>query len=238
MASSTDNHPVGEASNLLSLKPEETAFIFIEYQNEFTSPGGKLYDAVKACLEKTNMLENSSNLLNAVRTATTASTSSSNKGGYTILHCPISFEPGHDEIAVQPYGILSGIKDGKAFTAGEWNSEFYDPMRPQAGELVVKGKSGLCGFMSTNLDFLLRQSKCQNIVLCGFLANCCVESTMRTGYEKGYTVYTVKDCVAATSVEAMDATIEYNYGMFSVVTTSTDLINSIQNEAGTPVASY
>lgn len=43
------------------------------------------------------------------------------------------------------------------------------------------------------------------------LTNCCVESTMRTAYEKGYKVYTLKDCVAATSIEANDATLEHKY---------------------------
>jgi nicotinamidase-related amidase len=33
-----------------------------------------------------------------------------------------------------------------------------------------------------------------------FLTNCCVESTMRTGYENGYQVITLTDCTAATSV--------------------------------------
>lgn len=100
-------------------------------------------------------------------------------------------------------------------------------MKPVAGDLVVKGKSGLCGFQSTNLDFLLRQQGISNVVLGGFLTNCCVESTMRTAYENGYQVYTLKDCVAATSIEAQDATLEYNFGMFSVPTTSDAVVAAI-----------
>jgi hypothetical protein len=36
------------------LDPKETAFVFIEYQNEFATVGGKLHDAVKDVMEKTN----------------------------------------------------------------------------------------------------------------------------------------------------------------------------------------
>jgi nicotinamidase-related amidase len=43
---------------------------------------------------------------------------------------------------------------------------------------------------------------------------------MRSAYELGYKVYTLKDCVAAVSQEAQDATLEHNFGMFSVPTTS------------------
>jgi nicotinamidase-related amidase len=94
-------------------------------------------------------------------------------------------------------------------------------MKPTESDLICKGKNGLCGFSSTNLDFLLRQNGVKNVVLAGFLTNCCVESTMRSAYELGYQVYTLKDCCAATSVAAQDATFEHNFGMFSVPTTST-----------------
>ena len=37
-----------------TLDPTKTALVLIEYQNEFTTPGGKLHDAVKDVMEKTN----------------------------------------------------------------------------------------------------------------------------------------------------------------------------------------
>ena len=70
-------------------------------------------------------------------------------------------------------------------------------------------------FASTNLDFVLRSRGITNIALGGFLTNCCVESTMRTGYEKGYNVVTLKDCTAALSEEEQKAAVEKNYPMFS-----------------------
>lgn len=36
------------------LDPKDTAFVFIEYQNEFTTEGGKLHGAVKECMDSTN----------------------------------------------------------------------------------------------------------------------------------------------------------------------------------------
>lgn len=201
----------------LVLNPEETAFVFIEYQNEFTTEGGKLHDAVKGVMEETNMLEKSSSLLNAAR-----------ESGCTVIHAPISFEAGHDEIADTAYGILAGVKEGSAFTRGEWGADFSAKMMPQKGDFIVKGKSGLCSFASTNLDFLLRQKRAKNVVLSGFLTNCCVESTMRTAYELNYNVYTLTDCVAATSLDAQEATLEHNFGMFSIPTTSEKVSNAIK----------
>jgi len=101
-------------------------------------------------------------------------------------------------------------------------------MRPKNGDLVVKGKTGLCGFHSTNLDFLLRQNGIKNLVLGGFLTNCCVESTMRTAYEHGYVVHTLKDCCAATSIEGQEAAFEHTFGMFSIPTTSDEAISMLK----------
>jgi len=201
----------------VSLNPEETAVVLVEYQNDFTSPGGKLHDAVKDCMEKTNMLENSQKLVSAAREA-----------GCKIVHLPISYDEGHDEIGANPYGVLAGVKEGKAFQAGEWGSEICESMTPSSGDFMVKGKAALCGFHSTNLDFLMRQNNVKNVVLGGFLTNCCVESTMRQAYELGYRVYTLKDCCAATSIEAQDSAFEHNFGMFSVPTTSSEVLASLE----------
>jgi nicotinamidase-related amidase len=139
-----------------------------------------------------------------------------------------SVAQGHHEISKNPYGILAGVRDGAAFTSGDWGADICNDMKPRQGDLVVKGKVGLCGFASTNLDFLLRQNGIRNVVLGGFLTNCCVESTMRSAYELGYRVFTVRDCVAATSLEAQEATLQHNFGMFSIVTTHDEVLSAIQ----------
>jgi Isochorismatase family len=112
-ADSSTNNSNNVAIGGAKLDPSATAFVFIEYQNEFCSPGGKLHDAVKDCMEQTNMLENSIKAMTAVREA-----------GCTVIHCPIDFEPGHPEISKTPYGVLAGIKEGGAFTSGQWGVGF------------------------------------------------------------------------------------------------------------------
>jgi nicotinamidase-related amidase len=56
---------------------------------------------------------------------------------------------------------------------------------------------------------------------------------MRTGYEKGYEVITLADCVAATSPEEHENAIKFDYPMFSEVKTSGELTEELQ---GSPVA--
>lgn len=54
---------------------------------------------------------------------------------------------------------------------------------------------------------------------------------MRSAYEKGYKVYTLKDCTAAASMEAHEATFKHNFGMFSVPVDSEDIISAIAVQA-------
>jgi nicotinamidase-related amidase len=197
--------------------PKRTAVVLIEYQNDFTSEGGVLHDAVRGVMESTGMLDNTRRLVEAARSA-----------GATIVHAPITFAAGYGELSEHPYGILKGVVDSTAFVKGEWGAEIVDALAPQQGDVVVEGKRGLDTFATTNLDFILRARGITTIALGGFLTNCCVESTMRTGYEKGYQVITLSDCVAATSPEEHANAIQFDYPMFSEVMTAEAFAGDLQ----------
>jgi nicotinamidase-related amidase len=197
--------------------PKRTAVVLIEYQNDFASEGGALHGAVQDVMERTGMLGNTRRLVDAARAA-----------GATIVHAPIGYVPGYRELALHPYGILKGVVDAGAFVKGEWGAEIVDVLAPQEGDVVLEGKRGLDSFATTNLDFILRRRGVTTIALGGFLTNCCVESTMRTGYEKGYYVITLSDCVAAMSAEEHHNAIRFNYPMFSEVLTSQAFADELQ----------
>jgi len=186
------------------MDPKTTALVLIEFQNDFTSEGGTLHGAVKGVMESNRML---SNTVKAVKQA--------RELGATIVYMPISFTDDYHELTGNPYGILKGVVDSKSFRKGTWGAEIVDVLKPQPEDIIVEGKRGLCGFASTNLDFILRSRGIQTVALAGFLTNVCVESTMRTAYEKGYDVITLVDCTAATSAEEQRFAVEKNYPMFS-----------------------
>jgi ureidoacrylate peracid hydrolase len=195
---------VARAVDDYMMNPRSTALVLIEYQNDFTTSGGKLHDAVKPVMEATNMLANTVETVRQARAA-----------GVTIVYVPIHFAADFRELSPSPYGILKGCKDSQSFQQGTWGAEIADVLKPQPGDIVIEGKRGLCGFASTNLDFVLRMRQIENVALGGFLTNCCVESTMRTAYELGYQVVTLKDCAATVSEEAHRNAIEHDFPMFS-----------------------
>ncbi len=193
-----------------------SAVVLIEFQHDFTSEGGALHGAVADVMEQTSMIENTQALLAAAREA-----------GATIIHSPIQFAPGYNEITSHPYGILKGVVDTNAFVKGEWGSQIVADVEPQEGEIVLEGKRGLDAFASTNLDFILRSKGVQTVALAGFLTNCCVESTMRSAYEKGFEVITITDCLGATSMEEHENAIKYDYPMFSKPMTSGEFAEAL-----------
>lgn len=56
---------------------------------------------------------------------------------------------------------------------------------------------------------------------------------MRTGYEKGYDVITLSDCVAATSPEEHENAIQFDFPMFSNVMTSDAFTEELRGAAVT-----
>jgi ureidoacrylate peracid hydrolase len=201
------------------MDPKKTALVLIEYQNDFTSDGGTLHDAVQPVMESSNMLPN-----------TVETVAKARELGVTIVHAPITFTDDYHELTPEPYGILKGVVDSKSFRKGTWGAEIVDDLAPEQSDIVVEGKRGLDAFASTNLDFILRSRGITNIALGGFLTNCCVESTMRTGYEKGYNVITLKDCTATLSEEEQRMAVEKNYPMFSRPMTHDELLEDLSGK--------
>lgn len=186
------------------MQPTTTALVLIEYQNDFTTSGGTLHDAVNPVMHSSNMLEN-----------TTVTVRRARELGVAILHAPIMFVEGYGEISAAPYGILKGVVDSKSFIKGSWGARIVDDLEPQPGDIVIEGKRGLDTFASTNLDFILRSRGITTVALGGFLTNCCVESTMRSAYERGFDVVTLTDCTATLSAQEQQFAIEKNFPMFS-----------------------
>jgi ureidoacrylate peracid hydrolase len=199
------------------MDPSKTAIVLIEYQNDFTTENGALHGAVKDTMAATDMLANTRTVIDAARSA-----------GATVVHAPIQFAAGYNELNAHPYGILKGVVDTNAFVKGSWGAEIVDDVKPEDDDIILEGKRGLDAFASTNLDFILRSKGITSIALGGFLTNCCVESTMRSAYERGYEVVTLTDCTAATSIEEHENAIKFDYPMFSKPMTSTEFAATLK----------
>jgi nicotinamidase-related amidase len=202
----------------MPIDPSTTALLLIEYQNDFTTEGGALHNGVKAVMDSTGMLAKTQQTAAKARAA-----------GVTVMYAPITFAQGYNEITAHPYGILKGVVDGNAFVRGSWGAAIVDSLAPQPTDIIVEGKRGLDTFASTNLDFILRSRGTRTLVVGGFLTNCCVESTVRTGYEKGFQMVALSDCTATLSEEEQRFTFEKNLPMFARILTHQEFLSELDN---------
>ena len=199
-----------------TLEPSKAALVMIEFQNEFTTEGGKLHDSVKKVMEETDMLKKTGVVKELCKAK-----------GIKCIYAPISFDPSSEDNPNKGLGILKGCSDGQLFLKDTWNTKIYEPLLPKDDDIIVKGKKGLDAFPGTDLEKHLVDHGIETVILCGFLTNCCVESTMRTAYEKGFNVITLKDCCATQSTEAHHAATEGTFGMFSTPMTADDFAKLI-----------
>lgn len=197
---------------LTSYPADKTAILLTDPYNDFMTPGGKLYDAIKDVAESNNMFANLKQLLDDARAK-----------GIRVFILP------HHRAHPDDYAGWDHVSPGhasahriQAFAAGTWGGQFSEVFGPKEGDVVVKEHWFYSGFANTDLDELLKQHGIDNIVCVGMIANACIESTARYGMELGYHVTLVRDATSAFSAEAMHVSHDVNAPMFAhaVLTTA------------------
>ena len=201
------------------MDPKNTAIVLVDDDNDFLSEDGKLYGAVKKVLERNQVVANINGLVNKARTK-----------GVTIVHVPIVFSADYREMGDEPYGIFKVVKDTGAFQRDTWGAKVADVLDVQDSDIVVDNKSTTCAFATTDLDKVLGELGITHVALGGLLTNICIETTMRTAYDRGYKVYALTDCSATVGNEQQEASIKNNWPMFSVPLNHDDFLNQLEDE--------
>jgi len=183
-----------------SYPTERSALLLIDPYNDFMSEGGKLYGAIKDTADAVGMFDNLRKILAAVRSA-----------GIQVFILPHHrSKPDDFEGWRHINPVQAAAKQAQVFAEGTWGGEWHPEFGPKSGDVIVHEHWAQSSFANTDLDAQLKQHGVENIILVGFVANTCIESTGRYGMEMGYHVTLVKDATAAFSAEAMHAAHEIN----------------------------
>jgi nicotinamidase-related amidase len=86
------------------------------------------------------------------------------------------------------------------FVPGSWGWQLVDALEPQADELVIR-KPRYDAFLRTSLEDDLRSRGVETIVLAGVITNCCVDTTARSAFMRGFDVLVLEDCVGTFAEE-------------------------------------
>lgn len=90
---------------------------------------------------------------------------------------------------------------------GSWDGKVIDEIAP-VGDEIVFPKSSSSVFVSTHIDYVLRNLGISQIVLCGLLTDQCVESAVRDACDLNYLVTLVPDACATYSMERHDHSLK------------------------------
>jgi nicotinamidase-related amidase len=101
---------------------------------------------------------------------------------------------------------------------GSWDGKVIDELAPADDEIVLpKGSSSV--FVSTHIDYLLRNLGVRQLVIAGLVTDQCVESAVRDACDLGYLVTLVTDACATYSAERHDNSLSAIKGYCRQVTT-------------------
>lgn len=179
----------------LPLEPNASAILFIDVQNFCVRrDGGEFKDVPDADITgkyayyfdriKTTAVPNMQKLQAAFRDA-----------GIEVLYTTIESltKDGRDrslDYKITGFNVPKGSDDGKVI----------DEIAPGDDEIVLP-KSSSSVFVSTHIDYLLRNLGVKQLVMCGLLTDQCVESAVRDACDLGYLVTLVPDACGTYSQE-------------------------------------
>ena len=108
-------------------------------------------------------------------------------------------------------------------------AEFYEPVKPAEGDLVVK-KFRYSGFYGTQLENLLRALGRDTIAITGVATNVCCDSTARDGAMRDFKVLFLSDCNGSFTPEEQEATLNNFDKHFGVVMDSKTLMAKMSEQ--------
>ena len=110
---------------------------------------------------------------------------------------------------------------------GSWDGKVIDQIAPQRDEIVLP-KSSSSVFISTNIDYLLRNLGVRQLVISGLLTDQCVESAIRDACDLGYLVTQITDACLTYSAERHSRSIDSIKGYCRQITTN-QVIEELRN---------
>lgn len=197
---------MAELSREVPVIPHETAVIFIDVQNyNCDAAGGEFRDLSAAeRVERfgyffrtlhERALPNMVHLRDACRAA-----------GVEVLYTVIESltQDGRDrslDYRITGFHVPPGSRDGQVLSA----------LQPGPDEIVFR-KTSSSVFISTNIDYVLRNLGIRYVIIAGVLTDQCVDSAVRDACDLGYLVTAVTDACLSHSEERHDWALRNNRG--------------------------
>ncbi len=212
-------------SREVPIDPAHAALLFIDVQNYNAAPDGGEYAAMDPAERdarygwffrtmRESAVPNMRRLQSACR-----------RGGIEVLYTVIENLTRDGRDRSLDYKI-SGLDVPK----GSWNAKVIDAIAPGEDEIVLP-KTSSSVFISTNIDYVLRNLGVRSLIVAGCLTDQCVDSAVRDACDLGYLVTTVTDACATLTQERHDWSLSNNRGYCRQITT-VEMVQEIERLTG------
>lgn len=190
----------------LHLKPEKTALVVVDVQNDFCDPKGAFG---KRGFDLAHVEQSVENLLPFIEQC--------RKAGIRIVFVRTLHSAWTDSDTW--VARLAGAgREMLICRPDTWGAEFYR-VTPQPSDFVTT-KHRFSGFVGTDLSLVLRARGIETLLMTGVATNVCVETTARDAYNLDYQIILVEDCCGAFSAEEHASTITNISKYFGTVSDS------------------
>lgn len=191
------------------LKPQHSALLVIDMQNDFLSPKGFFATRPEIPGTVDQMQSTVPHIQGLIETA-------------RQTHVPVIFTKGYEDVRFRRRPDLRrAVKwqerdddpDGINSKQGSWGADFYEGIEPIEGDIVVekhkwsafdgKDKEG------KTLQEILEKMGIKTLVVTGVVAETCVETSIRDAYDKDYFVVIPRNSVGSNQAEQLKARLDY-----------------------------
>ena len=197
----------------VAICPARAALLFIDVQNFSCHPDGaewKLMDATQLAETKEPFL---TLMQDCVIPRMQALQSACRGAGVEVMYTTIESLTKDGRDRSLDYKIT-----GFNIPKGSWDGKVIDAISPDDDEIVLP-KSSSSVFVSTHIDYILRNLGIQQLILSGVLTDQCVESAIRDACDLGYLVTQVTDACATFSDARQAASLNAIKGYCRQITT-------------------
>jgi ureidoacrylate peracid hydrolase len=193
-------------SREIEIEPVHTALLFVDMQNYNCIPGGGEYAQLDAADRETRYgwffrtLQESA-LPNMVRLQQAC-----RRGGIEVTYTVIESLTADGRDRSLDYKIT-----GFNVPRGSFDARVIDELAPADDEIVFP-KTSSSVFISTNIDYVLRNLGTRYLIIAGCLTDQCVDSAVRDACDLGYLVTVPTDACATLSPERHEWALRNNRG--------------------------
>ena len=208
-------------SREVEIDPQHAALLFVDVQNYTVRPSGGSYKT----LSEREMEERFGYFFATMRDTTIPNLqrlqAACRRGSIEVLYTVIESLTGDGRDRSLDYKI-SGIHVPK----GSWDARVLDEIAPAEDEIVIP-KTSSSAFISTNIDYVLRNLGVRSLIVAGLLTDQCIDSAVRDACDLGYLVTVATDACATHSRERHEWSLRNNRG-YARQRSTTEIVAEIE----------